>query len=430
MPRTLDSVFGAAAGLKGVFEGQDIEEARRRDREIYKSGKGGRERANERAQLEHGKFKREFAEEEGAREAAVEATDVVPRTLGGAAATETPAAAAASGAGAAASAGAEPEEPPALWLRQAKAQADYWKNKGRADRAQKVMTDAINAQIAQQEARFKFEILPRQEEARRKGLTAEEMQADQNLAGLRQRQIDLDTTNAGLMWGHVLAGNKKAALDAFNASGLTAAGVRVADIGKSADGRMIYLLDEQGQVAKDKSGKPLAYPKQLLDNLWRKATTSTITIKKGETIAQTRTGPAGGLEITPLFTSKDPAEDRAAAAASSSEDARWATVINQARDDSHKYIKDALGLTANALGQVMKPENMPIFEKAQPIVERELQKFRASGKRMDQVTVTDLAKKALKQARDEYERDQHGAGDLGNENPNAPAGPTWRDVLK
>lgn len=431
MPRTLDSVFGAAAGLKGVFEGQDIEEQRRRSRELYQSGKGGRERAEEKASLEHGKFKRDFTQEEEARAAAESAaSEPAPRMLSGATSGTPVAQEPAAAGGAAAPAEQGGEEPPALWYRQAKAQADYWTKKGRPERAQKVLTDAINGQIAQMEARHKFEIQPRVEEVRRKGLTAEELQADQNLSGLRQKQVDLDTTNAGLMWGHVLAGNKKAAIDAFNASGVTAPGVRVSDIGRSADGKMIYLLDERGQVVKDKTGHQLVYPKQLLDNLWRKATTSLMTVKKGESIVSTRKQPGGGMTISPLYTAPDPAEARAAGNASRTEDSQWATVINQARDDSHKYIKDVLGLTPNLLGQVMKPENQPIFERAQPIVEAELQKFRASGKRMDQVTATDIAKRALAVARDEWEREKEGAGGE-NPNPNAPVGgPSWRDMLK
>jgi hypothetical protein len=152
---------------------------------------------------------------------------------------------------------------------------------------------------------------------------------------------------------------------------------------------------------------------------------------KGESIYQTRKGPAGDLTVTPVITAPDPAERRAAATAATGDDRRWAETLNAARDDSHRYIKDALGLTTNALGQVMKPENMPLFERAQPIVEQELQKFRASGKRMDQVTASDIAKAALKQARDEMAREKAGAG-AANPNPNAPAGggPSWRDVLQ
>jgi len=440
MANLLSTLGGAATVYQGALQGQDAEIARQRKKILE-----GREdeiygRKTERADIEHKEFKRDIEEEAGAREAAagkavgatgdpgqpVEDTSGQPlRTL---------AAAGAPGGGTSEEAPAAPAGAPAsgaLWLQQAEAQRQYWIKKGRPDRAAKVMQDAINGAIAEREASYKFETLPQIDAIRKKGLSAQELEADQNFTALRRKAAESDAQVGALMWGHVLSGNKKAAIDAFNASSVTLPGVQVADIGQSADGKTVFLLDKTGAIAKDKQGRDLKYSRQLLDNMWRQTSSSTLKLGKGESLYQTRKGAAGELTAEPVITAPDPAERRAAATAATGDDRRWAETLNAARDDSHRYIKDALGLTTNALGQVMKPENMPLFERAQPIVEQELQKFRASGKRMDQVTASDIAKAALKQARDEMAREKAGAGP-DNPNPNAPAGggPSWRDVLQ
>jgi hypothetical protein len=459
MANLLATLGGAATTFNAAERGRDIERARRRKLQIegrederYGYEKGKRERESERGEIEHGEFKRTTEEETGAREAALAAGGGdETATPGGAAPLTTLPATGETGQtmpartlGAAAKETAPPTAPTvpggqpapegpakALWLQQAEAQRDYWTKRGRPDRASKVIQDAINGRIAEMEAVNKFETLPQIEAIRRKGLPAQELEADQKFRELKRKADEGDVAAGGLMWGHMLAGNKKAAIDSFNSSGLTLPGVQVADIGQSADGTKIYLLDKDGRIAKDKNGKDLVYPRQLLDNLWRQASSSTLKLGKGESIYQTRRDATGGLTAEPVITAPDPAEKRAAAAATSSDDARWATVLNQARSAGHRYLKDTLGLTPNALGQVMKPDNMPLFEKAQPIMEKALQDFRASGKRMDQVTATDLAKKALAQAREELAREKAGAG-AENPNPNAPAGggPSWRDMLQ
>jgi len=434
MANLLRSLGGAATVYQGALQGQDAEVARQRKKILQ-----GREdvrygRETERADIEHGEFKRGIEEEAGAREAAageaVSATGQPVQDTSGQP-LRTLAAAGAPGGTSEEAAPTAPAGAPAsgaLWLQQAEAQRQYWIKKGRPDRAAKVMKEAIDGAIAEREATYKFETLPQIEAIRKKGLSAQELEADQKFNELRRKGAETDAQVGALMWGHVLSGNKKAAIDAFNASSVTLPGVQVVDIGQSADGKTIFLLDKTGAIAKDKQGRDLKYSRQLLDNMWRRASSSTLKLSKGESVYQTRTGPAGELTAEPVITAPDPAERRAATTAAAGDDKRWADVLNAARDDSHRYIKDALGLTPNVLGQVMKPDNMPLFERTQPIVEQELQKARSSGKRMDQVTASDIAKAALKRAREEIAREKAGAGDP---NPNGPAGgPSWRDVLQ
>ena len=135
------------------------------------------------------------------------------------------------------------------------------------------------------------------------------------------------------------------------------------------------------------------------------------------------------------------ADTRAVTGDRRAEDNAWAGAINRARDDSHRYLKDALGLTPNALGAVMKPDNDKLFKRAQPIVERELQKLRASGIRVDQVNAADIAEKALNEVEEAMKREKAGAGPRSGA-PNrsgrgaaavdgiVSGGLTWRDMLR
>lgn len=482
MSRLLSTLAGAATVYAGVEAGREAEHLKQRRRiaearqdETYDLERRGKLRSDERSTIEHGDFTRNAADEAGARDVArraaqeapapaVPAAPVAPapRTLAaapseqngladaqpvppaqggdaeaGAVPVRTLAAAPAADAGAPAAA---PEGPgKALWARTAEAQRDYWVKQGKPERAAKVMTDAINTAIAEREATHKYDTLPKIEALRAKGLDNQALESDQKFIDLRKKAAEGDVMTAGLMWGHVLNGNKKAAVDAFNASGVTLPGMQVADIGQNADGTKIMLLDKDGQVAKDKQGRPLVYPRQLLDNLWNQAQTSTVTLNKGQTVVRVQKGPGGAMEAKPIVTAPDPeAENRAArerrvadaaaASATARTDKAWGDAINKARDDSHRYLKDSLGLTANALGQVMNPDNAPLFERAQPIVEEKLQKLRSGGKRIDEVNAAAIAKEALTEARDALKREKAGAGKAGA--PAAAKGPTWRDVLK
>jgi hypothetical protein len=91
-------------------------------------------------------------------------------------------------------------------------------------------------------------------------------------------------------------------------------------------------------------------------------------------------------------------------------DRAWSEAINKHRDDASRYLKDTLGLTPNAMGQVMNPNNSPLFERALPKVTAKLQQARKGGAKVDEMDGVSVAKEALAEARDELKRSSAGAG--------------------
>lgn len=443
----------------GIQKGADTERRRHRLRvtegqadERYQHERRQRGREDEAAGLEHAKRTDDLQGDLGAREAARgaaaepgeltrlphEGTAPIPERMpdGGTQATPwvLPAAPTAAAADPASgeprtlrSSEAAPPAPQttALWLRQAEAQRDYWVKRGRPERATEVMKKAYTNAFAEDEARFKFDLEPRERDLRLLNLDAREMEADQKARGLRQSVIQNQLTAAGKLWGLMKIGATREALDLFNTSSMLQPGVKAesAKVMKAKDlnGQIVdvmVLFDGKGEVVKDKSGKELIYPTALLERMHKLATTSTATLKRGESLYQLQTDPGGSTTVTPVVSASDPEQTRAT-------DSAWSTAINRNTDDASKYLKDTLGLSPNAMGQIMNPQNSPLFERALPKVTAKLQQARQGGQRIDQMDGVSIAKAALAEAREELKREAAGAGPKGS----PKSKPTVKDII-
>ena len=485
MPKLLSTLGGAAAIYGGIQAGRELEQVRRererqrkrqptleaREEEIYEQGKRTRQRAAERGDIEQRDFLRSKEEEEGARRASegagggVSADNGAPITLPQIGPPEQPEPlppatgdegevlelgtskplSAAGGASApqprmlgsvnAPATGAAPAGPPKVkWLAQAEAQRDYWTRKGRADRAQQVMVDAYKRAFSEDEARYKFETQPQEQKIRALNLGTEELKAHQGAQELQKTAINNQLMAAGKLWGLMQIGAAREALELFNASAMLQPGVKAVEAkvmkAKGPDGNIVdvmVLLDAQGAPVKDKNGQELIYPVSLLEGMRRLATTTTEKLTKGQSIYQITRDPSGKVTSTPIVTAPDPDAGDKKKTSDLRTDKAWNEAINKARDDADRYLRNNLGVTSNPMsGKLNSPENLPIYERAMPRIERRLAEARAKGTTLDQLSGQVIAKEELDAVRDELKRGKSGAGARG-----APAaGPTWRDMLK
>lgn len=307
--------------------------------------------------------------------------------------------------------------------------AEFLRSKGRNDEAQKVLTKTYLDAIAENEARYNFELMPRMQELRAKNLDAEALKSDRNFQQLQWEMYQTAVNNLGHMYGLLKTGNKADAIRAFNASGAVMPGVQVADIRveQGQDGTpMVIAYDKEGRPVNGRDGQPVARPQAWFERVWTLSQQQTLKLGKGESIVNVTKQPDGTMKVEPAYTAPDPDAARRRDADALATDKAWGEAINKNRDDAAKYLKDTLGLTPNALGQIMNPDNQPIFELALPKVTAKLQAARAEGKKLDQIDGVAIAKDALKEAREEHKRAKAGAGPR---NPSDRSRPTVKDII-
>ncbi|HZL96464.1 MAG TPA: hypothetical protein VFB99_22610, partial [Vicinamibacterales bacterium] len=265
-------------------------------------------------------------------------------------------------------AAAPAELPKQIWLRTAEAEADYWRKRGRPERASKALIEAYKNQFAEAEARHNFEIQPQQQKIRDLNLTTEEIQADQKAVGVMRTAVQNQLVGAGVLWGLVKMGATREALQQFNSSRMLQEGVSAESIqvmkARGPDGQLVdvmVLLDKANEVLKDKNGKELIYPVPMLERMHRLATTTQMTVKKGESVYNVERGADGRTTATRIIGDDDPTEGR-------NTDTAWSQAINRHTDDAKAYVESALGLVKDPLGNILKPENLPLFERVMPRV--------------------------------------------------------------
>lgn len=308
--------------------------------------------------------------------------------------------------------------------------ADFHRQKGRHEDAQKVLTKAYADAIAENEARYNFELMPRMQKLRLLNLDADELKKNKDYQQLQWDIYQTTINNMGHIYGLMKTGNKPDAVRAFNASGVVMPGVQVADV-RVEEGEggtpMVIAYDKEGNVAKGKDGEPLARPQAWFERVWKVSQQQTIKLGKGDRLIRTSPQEDGSLKTEEIISAKDPADARNERRDELALEKAWSEAINKHRDDSSRYLKDTLGLTPNALGQIMSPDNQPLFEKALPKVTEKLQAARAGGKKLDQLDGVAIAKEALQEARDELKREKAGAGPR-NQAPGGK-GPTVKDII-
>jgi hypothetical protein len=304
--------------------------------------------------------------------------------------------------------------PPALWLRTAQAQRDYWASRGRPERASRAMIEAYKNSFAEEEARFQHEIQPQQERLRRLNLTAEELKSDAAAVQLSQAAELNQMHAAGKLWGLMKMGATREALDLFNASNVLQPGVKAASIkmmkargpgGEEAD--VMVLLDQEGKPLKNKKGDDMIYPVVLLERMHQQATTSTLNLKAGESIVQVTKDPAAGTtRVVPLHTAPNPTEQRQAANSGET-----------LRQHGRQALKDRLFAGQTMMDKV-DPAKQKIHGIAQPLVDRYVDQGMTPAAAVD---------KAVKEAEDQVKREAAGAGSRDR----TPGGrsPTVRDII-
>lgn len=462
--RLRDIAFGAAL-TKGIDKGRDAEHARRRLRVAEAREDQGFEfeqrrqgRIDERAALEHGDKVEGIHAERGAREAAREA-DTAPAAgsqgdpvqLGGPEAESQPATlgqadsaapageagpkrlgiaqdgeagegaeqagdSASAGASSAAPATAKPARPKALWFRQAEAQRAYWEKQGRPERAAKATIEAYTRAFAEDEARFKFEIQPQEQKIRSMNLTAEELASDEKVRGLQQSSVMAKLSAAGKLWGLVKQGATADALRLFNNSELLQPGVKAESIrvmkATGPDGKVVdvmVLMDRNGEAVKDKEGNESIYPVSMLDRMHELATTSTVTLNKGQSMYRLKTDPAtGATAATEVIRAPDPD-----AAARSTRDSN--TRLDRLRQQGRQALKDSLFAGQTMMDKVDETKQR-IHARAQPLVDKYVEQGATPG---------EAAARARREAEDAIKRESKGAGPAGE----PTNGPTVKDII-
>lgn len=380
--------------------------------------------------LEHQRGARQLAQVASEEYDALQPTTARPRTLDQASEVVAPdAGGGEAGATMPAAEAAQPAKAKHFYI--AEKVADYHRSKGRNEDATKVLTKAYTDAIAENEARYNFELLPKVQKYREMGLDRDALKADKEYQQLQWDLYQTSVNNLGHIYGLLKTGNKADAIRAFNASGVVMPGVKVDDVRivEGKDGApFVVALDKDGKPVNDKEGKALARPQAWFERVWNLAQQQTIKVGKGDRLIQATKQPDGTIKTTELVGAHDPEDARKARNDDLARDKAWSEAINKSRDDAGKYLKDTLGLTANALGQVMNPDNQPVYERALPIVTEKLQAARAAGKKLDSLDGVAIAKEALKEARDAVKREKLGAGPR---NPGAAArrSPTVADII-
>lgn len=318
------------------------------------------------------------------------------------------------------------------WLAAAEAKADVLRKRGHLDRAAKVMTDAIKEQIARREAMYQFEIQPELEKLRNLSRGVEQAQAHQKLAEVERRRWQMDAEVGALLWGLYKHGDKRAAIEYFNRSGITVPGTQIHDIGESPDGRTIYLLDKNGAIAKDQQGRELIYPRAVLEQLWQ-SQTQVMNIGPGHSVVAIGKDQQGNIRVAPMYTQQPvPPHGKTPEERRDEEAMRFTT---KAREGADRFFRNYYTISTNPVSGALAGKNIENYRIASTIFERKLAEAVRAAPRLSDVNVSRLADEAIREAADQVKRSSLGMAPYGQAGqPQAaqsgrPATP-WEQILK
>lgn len=215
--------------------------------------------------------------------------------------------------------------------RQAAARANAYRQAGQPDKGQKVMTDYYNGAISEEEARHKFDLMPRMAKLRDSKLTTEELQNDSSYQSLQRDMQASASKAAGQMWGLLKLGDMDGAVRMFNASGLVMPDQQADHFQEVDDGKgnkFVVPMGKDNKPLMGRDGRQVAVPVAALEREWTIANTTNSNVPARDRVVQTTRNEKGQLETREVIRSEDPAGERRAAT-----EGRVATTAENTRKD-------------------------------------------------------------------------------------------------